>query len=81
MGVVSKLKGEGLDRSAYGPLFEEIKELLLGFDQVIVGHVRHLLNGVAHSLAREGCMNKRCVTWLDSPPEFIVRTLAFDMLV
>jgi hypothetical protein len=68
-------------RLNYGSLVEEIKEFLLGFDQVMVGHVCRLLNGVAHSLAREGCMNKRCVTWLDSPPEFIVRTLAFDMLV
>jgi ribonuclease HI len=79
MEVVAKLNGKGIDRSVLGPLVEEIKELFLGFDQVLVGHVRRASNTVAHSLAKEGCSNKRCFAWLDSPPYFIVRNLASDM--
>jgi ribonuclease HI len=51
MGVVNKLRDKGLDRSAQGPLVEEIKKLMKGFAMASVSHVHRSGNEVAHSLA------------------------------
>jgi hypothetical protein len=79
--VVSKLTQEGMDRSVYGPLIEEIKELLRGFDESMAQVVRRTANSAAHRLAKEGCENNVSRVWLGVPPAFIVNVLNSDVLV
>jgi hypothetical protein len=50
MDVVAKLGNLEMDRSVYGPLVEELKPLLRGFDHRTVTHVQRSCNGLAHSL-------------------------------
>jgi ribonuclease HI len=82
LGAVAKLNIKDIDRSSssYGPLVEEIKLLLSGFADHYVRHVRCICNGVAHSLAKVGCVNKLCEVWLDHPPDQIVSALASKMV-
>jgi hypothetical protein len=77
-GAVAKLKTDGLERSVHGPLVEEIKQLLKGFDDFSVVHVRRTGNVVAHSLAKEGCKNKSTVSWVGVLPEFVMNLMAVD---
>jgi ribonuclease HI len=79
--VVSKLVQEDMDRSFYGPLIEEIKELLRGFDEGMAQVVRRTANSAAHSLAKEGCENNVSRIWLGVPPAVIVNVLNLDALV
>jgi hypothetical protein len=79
LGTVVKLNNKEIDRSSHEPLVEEIKLLLSGFTDHYVKHVRRTCNGVAHSLAKVGCVNKLCEVWLDHPPDQIVSTLASEM--
>jgi ribonuclease HI len=80
LGAVAKLNSKEIDRSSHGPLVEEIKLLLSRFTVHYVRHVRRTCNGVAHSLAKVGCVNKVCEVWLDHPPDQIVSTLASEMV-
>ena len=77
----TKLRSLEKDRSVYGPVVEEIKELLKGFDDHSVRHVRRSCYGVAHILAKEGYENKLCNTWMGTAPEFAVNWLASDCAV
>jgi ribonuclease HI len=77
-GAVAKLKTASLERSIHGPLVEEIKQLLKGFDDFSIDHVRRTCNVVAHSLAREGCKNKSNVSWVGVLPEFVMNLMAVD---
>jgi ribonuclease HI len=79
--VVSKLVQEDMDRSFYGPLIEEIKELLRGFDEGMAQVVRRTANSAAHSLAKEGCENNVSRVWLGVPPALIVNVLNLDISV
>ena len=81
VGAISKLSGKELDRSVHGPLVEEIKCLLMGFDEFPVKHVRRTGNVVAHRLAKEGCENKMCNAWLESPPSWLMNLLDSDLSV
>jgi hypothetical protein len=78
--VASKLRSEGQDRSIYGSLVDDLKNLLRGFQEASVSLVRRSANGVAHSLAQEGCVNKRCNVWVEVPPDFIVNRVSLDSL-
>jgi hypothetical protein len=78
-GVVSKLRKEELDRSVHGPLVEEIKVLIGEFEDSLIMHVRRSGNGVAHKLAKEGCKNKLCNTWVSSFPDYVLDALARDI--
>jgi hypothetical protein len=78
-GDVSKLNHTELDRSAHGPLVEDIKLLLGEFEESSVTHVRRSCNGVAHRLAKEGCGNNLNSIWLGSPPEFVMNLVASDV--
>jgi ribonuclease HI len=73
LGAVAKLEGKELDRSMQGPLVEEIKELMRGFEDIRVTHVRRSCNGVAHSLAQLGCKSRNDATWW-SVPLFVLVT-------
>ena len=66
-----------MDRSGHGPLVEEIKSMLRDFEEI--KHVRRAGNGVAHQLAREGCMNKVCKIWVGIPPVWLSDLLASDV--
>jgi ribonuclease HI len=77
-GAVGKLNGVGLDRSGHGPLVEEIKALLGGFERSSVIHVRRRCNGVAHYLAKEGRMSMVSKTWLGVLPADVRNLLALD---
>jgi ribonuclease HI len=79
--VVSKLAQEEVDRSFYGPLVEEIKELLRGFEEGMAQAVRRTANSAAHILAKEGCENNVSRIWLGVPPAFIVNILDVDVSV
>jgi hypothetical protein len=57
LAVDHVISGE-LDRSAQGPLVEDIKALLGEFEDVLITHVRRSCNEVAHRLAKAGCRNK-----------------------
>jgi ribonuclease HI len=78
MGAKTKITGKELDRSMHGPLVEEIKALLQGFEDYKVQHVSRKCNKVAHLLAKHSCENKTCNTWALSPPDFIVNSLVLD---
>jgi ribonuclease HI len=78
MSALAKIIGDGIDRSLHGHLVEEIKVLLAGFAEHRLRHVHRSCNGVAHLLAKEGCCNKVCRTWVGSPPEVIVNLLASE---
>jgi hypothetical protein len=75
---VSKLQCEEKDRSIHGHLVEEIKVLLRDFAEVGVRHARRSCNGAAHRLAKDGCVNKLCKTWVGVPPGYLVDILASD---
>jgi hypothetical protein len=79
LGLAKKLGTTELDRSVHGPLVEDIKVLLGGFEEVQVQHVRRRANGVANRLAKEGCMNNVCETWIGVPPMWIVTLLDSDV--
>jgi hypothetical protein len=79
LGAVVKIKNSEVDRSLHGPLVEEIKELLRGFEASEVRYVRRSSNVVAHSLAKESCVNNSSTVWVESPPDFIVSVLARDL--
>jgi ribonuclease HI len=49
-------------------MVEEIKFLLSEFEEAKVRFVRRSANRVADSLAKEGCRNKVCNTWMGVPP-------------
>lgn len=66
--TVSKIKGKAKDFSVNGHLVNEIKSQLHSFQDFKVGWVRRCANSAAHSLAREGGMNKICKTWFHVPP-------------
>jgi hypothetical protein len=78
-GAVSKLNNREVDRSAHGPLVEDIKLLLGEFEESLVTHVRRSCNGVAHRLAKEGCGNKLSEIWMGSPPEFVLNLVTSDV--
>jgi hypothetical protein len=78
LGVAMKLRQKDRGRSIYGPIIQEIKELLQGFVDVSIRTVRKTVNGVAHALAKEGCINKVNRFWLGVPPASIVNTLVLD---
>jgi ribonuclease HI len=63
--IVAKLQKVDQDRSFYGPLVEEIKNLLRGFDVSSVRAVRRSANEVAHIIAKLGCDNKICNSWFE----------------
>jgi hypothetical protein len=79
--MVSKLRQKDKDRSFHGPLLEEVKELLGGFDEITVWAVRRTADVVAHVLAKEGCENKLSRFWLGVPPAVIVNSLDSDVSV
>jgi hypothetical protein len=81
LGLVKKLGTTELDRSVHGPLVEDIKVLLCGFEEVQVQHVHRMTNGVANRLAKEICMNNVCETWVGVPPMWIVSLLDLDSAV
>jgi ribonuclease HI len=66
--VAAKLKGEGQDRSIYGPLVREIKSLFGNFEETLVRSVRRTANEAAHRMAKNGCDNKLCKVWLGDAP-------------
>jgi ribonuclease HI len=77
--AVTKIGGRDKDRSVHGPLFEDIKDFLQGFAEFSVRHVRRSGNEIAHLLAKDGCDNKRCMSWFsEPPPSYIVDGLALD---
>jgi ribonuclease HI len=78
-GVIGKLLKEGLDRSAYGQLVEEIKAILKNFEDLSVRAVWHSANRAADLLAKESRVNKNCVAWLGVPPAVIIPCLALDI--
>jgi hypothetical protein len=69
--AVSKLGSGELDRLVHGPLVEDIKTLLQGFDEFKVQHVRRTANVVAHKFSKEGCKNKLCHVWVGVPPSML----------
>lgn len=57
------LNSTEINRSRFGPLIQEIKEMLSGGVQYRVIWTRRGANKVAHILAREGCRLGLCKTW------------------
>ena len=78
LNAVTKLRRPDKDRSAYGPLVEEIKDSCMGFRDVVISFVRRTTNEVAHKLAGEGCRSKSDLVWLGEPPGFVVNLLAAE---
>jgi hypothetical protein len=76
--AVAKMKGTDKDQSIHGPLVEEIKVLLQGFEEAGVGHVRRACNEVPHKLAKFGSVDKSCNIWVGEPPDFIVNGVATE---
>jgi ribonuclease HI len=65
--VVRLLKSEELDRSAHGPLVEDIKVLLRNLQGSSIKSVRREANEAAHRFAKDGCDNKLCRVWTGVP--------------
>jgi hypothetical protein len=66
--VVAKLGCDAKDRSIHGPLVEEIKNELRELANYKVKWARRTANGVAHSLAKEGCGLESDRVWFMVPP-------------
>jgi ribonuclease HI len=62
--VAAKLKGEGQDRSIYGPLVREIKSLFGNFEETLARLVWRTEIEAAHRMVKNGCDNKLCKVWL-----------------
>lgn len=78
--VVRKINQEATDLSSYGPIVEEVKRLLRSFKDFGVLWVQPSANKVAHELAREGCNNKLCKTWLHAPPQKFIGARTWQAL-
>jgi ribonuclease HI len=78
LGVVAKLRSSDFDRSVHGQLIQEVKSLLWSFAEHRIRHVRRSCNGVAHSLAKYGCVNNVCMVWVGTPPDLIVNLVASE---
>jgi hypothetical protein len=48
LGMIKKPRSKELDRLVHGPLVEDIKIALRGFDEIRVHHVRRSANEVAN---------------------------------
>ena len=70
LSAVVNIKNRELDRSVHRPVVEDIKALLEGFEGTVIRHVRLEANEVAHHLARDGCENNLCKTWI-VPPVYV----------
>lgn len=81
MTAVGKINNQQKDLSTNGQVVQEIKELLTQFQEVKVCWVRRSANRVAHRLAREGCCQSLCKTWLHVAPECVSSDLAADGVV
>jgi ribonuclease HI len=78
--VVAKLGSKAGDRSMHGPLVEEIKKGLWLLANYQVKWARCTANGVAHSLAKEGCSLESDRVWFMVPPVCINSVLFQDMV-
>jgi hypothetical protein len=65
----------------HGPLVSEIKVLLQDFDESSVRAVRRLANEAAHSMAKQGCVNKLCKVWSRIIPDCIVNSTVSDRVL
>jgi ribonuclease HI len=81
LSVRAKLTNGLLDRSIYGALVEDLKELLSRFEESSISVVRHSANGAAHILAKDGCENKINRIWLGVPAASIVNSIVSDVSV
>lgn len=72
------LNSGDLDRSRFGQLIQEIKELLAGVTESRVVWARRAANKVAHNLAREGCLFSLCKTWFSVFPSCIRDAIVAD---
>jgi hypothetical protein len=80
-GVAAKLANGDRDRSIYGLLIEDIKNLLQGFDDTVVQSIRREANGVAHIMAKEGCDGRINRIWRAVPPSIFMDTLVKDLSI
>jgi hypothetical protein len=76
--VKAKLESTDLDRSVHGPLIGNIKRTPSDFDDHLLMHVGRSGNEVAHKLAKSGCRNKLCNTWLGSTSDVCMHLLASE---
>jgi ribonuclease HI len=72
ISVAQVLNSSDLDRSRFGPLVQEIKEMISGVAETRVVWARRAANKAAHNLAREGCLFNLCKTWFNVVP-FCIR--------
>ena len=77
--AVRKISSEQKDLSGNGQIVEELKTLLSTFSGFRIAWVRQSANKVAHILAREGCKNFLCKTWLHVPPECLSSEITADV--
>jgi hypothetical protein len=79
--MVTKLNSGDIDRPVHGRIVEDIKFRLQEFHDYKVRLVRRSANEVANYLAKEGCKNKLCATWMGVPPVSIAEILGTDSAV
>ena len=76
--VVAMLRGDGRNLSTFGPVVEEIKEMLRTRQEIKITWVRRSANGAAHGLAKEGVRNNSSLFY-DFPPDCIIRVVADEV--
>ena len=76
--VVTMLTEERRNLSTFGPVVEEIKEMLRSRQEFKVSWVRRSANGAAHGLAREGVCNEVSSVF-DFPPDCIIQVVADEI--
>jgi hypothetical protein len=81
LAAVAKPRSVEMDRSPHRPLVEEVKDLLKGFAESTVKHVRRSGNRIAHVLAKEGSLNNCNRTSVEAPPNLVVELLASECAV
>jgi ribonuclease HI len=78
--VINRIKSMLIDRSAYGPVIEDVKLLAKSFDSCSFQHVYRVLNIAAHSLARK-CEFSVDAVWRGNPPVCIREAICNDVMI
>ncbi|CAN6553953.1 unnamed protein product [Malus baccata var. baccata] len=79
--VLAVIKGQGDDRSNFGPIINDLRCFCLEWSKSTVNHVQREGNSAAHRLARLGLTCTEEIVWFEEPPDLIQDILLGGMIV
>jgi ribonuclease HI len=80
MEVVEIMGNGGFTANLAAAIYDECNIVWSGFEEISIEHLSREANQVAHELARQAMLTKKCI-WDDDPPNFIVDFLANDVII